>query len=50
MQTRHLTIMLTDIKGFTSKTASSSRTQVFEMIERHKRLVLPVEEKFMPAS
>ena len=46
MQTRHLTIMLTDIKGFTSKTASSSRTQVFEMIERHKQLVLPVVEKF----
>ena len=46
MQTKHLTIMLTDIKGFTSKTASSSRNQVFEMIEKHKQLVLPVVQKF----
>ena len=46
MQTRHLTIMLTDIKGFTSKTASFSRTQVLEMIKKHEELVLPVVHKF----
>src|SRR3989339_885593 len=46
MQTKHLTIMLTDIKGFTSKTASFSRTQVLEMIKKHEELVLPVIRKF----
>jgi len=46
MQTRHLTIMLTDIKGFTSKTASFSRTQVLELIKKHEELVLPVVKKF----
>ncbi|OGS07573.1 MAG: hypothetical protein A2270_09945 [Elusimicrobia bacterium RIFOXYA12_FULL_51_18] len=46
MQTKHLTIMLTDIKGFTSKTASFSRTQVLEMIKKHEELVLPVIQKF----
>ncbi len=46
MQTKHLTIMLTDIKGFTSKTASFSRTQVLELIKKHEELVLPVVQKF----
>ena len=46
MQTKHLTIMLTDIKGFTSKTASFSRTQVLELIKKHEELVLPVVNKF----
>ncbi len=46
MQTRHLIIMLTDIKGFTSKTASFSRTQVMELIKKHEELVLPVVQKF----
>lgn len=45
MKTRHLAIMLTDIKGFTSRTASSSRFETLEMLKRHKELVLPVIEK-----
>ncbi len=46
MQTRNLAIMLTDIKGFTSKTASFSRAQTQELLAKHRELVLPVIEKF----
>ena len=46
METRNITIMLTDIKGFTSKTAGFSRAQTQEMLAKHKELVLPVIEKF----
>ncbi|MBI5744352.1 MAG: RDD family protein [Elusimicrobia bacterium] len=45
MKTKHLAIMLTDIKGFTSRTAASSRSETLEMLQRHKDLVLPVIEK-----
>ena len=43
--TKHLTIMFTDIKGFTSKTSSKSRNQVEEMLELHDNLVRPVFKK-----
>ena len=46
MEARNLAIMLTDIKGFTSKTASFSRAQTQELLARHRELVLPVIEKF----
>ena len=46
METRHITIMLTDIKGFTSKTASFSRAETQELLTKHRELVLPVIEKF----
>ncbi len=38
--------MLTDIKGFTSKTAGFSRAQTQEMLAKHRELVLPVVERF----
>lgn len=38
--------MLTDIKGFTSKTAGFSRAQTQELLVKHRELVLPVIEKF----
>jgi class 3 adenylate cyclase len=40
--TRHLTILLTDIKGFTDKTSRKSRAEIMEMLERHKSIVLPI--------
>ena len=40
--TRHLTILLTDIKGFTDKTSHKSRAEIQLMLDRHKELVLPV--------
>jgi len=46
METRNIAIMLTDIKGFTSKTASSSRAETQELLSKHRELVLPVIEKF----
>jgi len=41
-KTRHLTVLLTDIKGFTDKTARKSRAEILAMLEKHKELVLPV--------
>lgn len=38
--------MLTDIKGFTSKTAGFSRAQTQELLVKHRELVLPVILKF----
>ncbi len=46
METRNIAIMLTDIKGFTSKTASFSRAETQELLSKHRELVLPVLEKF----
>lgn len=45
MQNKHLTILLTDIKGFTSKTSLSSRSQTVELLKKHKEIVVPVIEK-----
>lgn len=46
METRNIAIMLTDIKGFTSKTAGYSRVQTQELLAKHRELVLPVIEKY----
>ncbi|GAB4028442.1 MAG: hypothetical protein Fur0012_00800 [Elusimicrobiota bacterium] len=45
MQNKHLTILLTDIKGFTSKTSTSSRIETIELLKKHKEIVVPVIEK-----
>lgn len=44
LSTRNLTILLTDIKGFTDKTSRKSRGEILEMLERHKAVLLPVLE------
>jgi adenylate cyclase len=44
LSTRNLTILLTDIKGFTDKTSRKSRSEIIEMLDRHKAVVLPVLE------
>ncbi|HVC08572.1 MAG TPA: RDD family protein [Elusimicrobiota bacterium] len=41
-KTSHLTVLLTDIKGFTDKTSRKSRAEILAMLEKHKELVLPV--------
>ncbi len=46
MKTKHLTIMFTDIKGFTSRTSKSSRDQLEKMLETHEKLILPVFRDF----
>jgi class 3 adenylate cyclase len=40
--TRNLTILLTDIKGFTDKTSQKSRAEIQQMLDRHKEIVLPI--------
>lgn len=42
--TKNLTILLTDVKGFTEKTSHKSRAEILEMLEKNKQLVLPVLE------
>jgi class 3 adenylate cyclase len=40
--TRNLTILLTDIKGFTDKTSHKSRVEIQTLLDRHKEIVLPI--------
>ncbi|MFI5345076.1 MAG: adenylate/guanylate cyclase domain-containing protein [Elusimicrobiota bacterium] len=40
--TRNLTILLTDIKGFTDKTSHKSRAEIQILLDRHKEIVLPI--------
>jgi class 3 adenylate cyclase len=44
-QTRHLTILLTDIKGFTDKTSAKSRADIGAMLDEHRAVVLPLLEE-----
>ena len=46
METQNLTVMFTDIKGFTAFTADSSRAELERLIQRHEEVVLPVLESF----
>ena len=46
MQTQHLTIMFTDIKGFTHRTSHSSRKQLEMLLDLHEQLVLPIFKEF----
>ena len=42
LQTRHLTILFTDIKGFTDKTSNRSRTNLQRLLDDYREVVLPV--------
>lgn len=42
--TRHLTILLTDIKGFSDKTSHKSRKDIDAMLAEHRDIVLPALE------
>ena len=46
MPTRNLSIMFTDIKGFTHRTSSSTRDAMTKMMDKHARLLLPVFRYF----
>ena len=45
-RTRHLAIMLTDIKGYTVRTAMSSREQLDKLLDLHEILIKPEFKKF----
>lgn len=46
LETKNLTVMITDIQGFTDATSRQSRSQTMVLIERHREVVLPVMERF----
>jgi adenylate cyclase len=46
MAYRSLTIMFTDMKGFTQRTSEQSRRDTIDMIKQHRELLLPVIAKF----
>lgn len=46
METSNLTVMFTDMKGFTIRTSSQSREETRRMIERHRDILLPVITRF----
>ena len=43
-ETRHLSILLTDIKGFTDKTSLKTRVDIQTMLDEHRAGVLPILE------
>ncbi|MDH5182561.1 MAG: adenylate/guanylate cyclase domain-containing protein [Gammaproteobacteria bacterium] len=46
MLTKNLTIMFTDIKGFTERTSGSSRQQTKTLLAVHEKLLVPVFQYF----
>ena len=46
MATRNVTVMFTDIKGFTSRTSHATRDGVRSLLEEHDRLLRPVFRYF----
>ena len=42
MQNKNLTIMFTDMKGFTSRTSEQSRSETMVMLQKHEELLLPL--------
>ena len=44
LETRHLSILLTDIKGFTDKTSRKTRADIHTMLDEHRAVVLPLLE------
>ncbi|MDD2715029.1 MAG: adenylate/guanylate cyclase domain-containing protein [Candidatus Wallbacteria bacterium] len=46
MSSKVLTIMFTDIKGFTARTSASTRGELTALLEKHENLLLPVVRRF----
>ncbi|MDE2291071.1 MAG: adenylate/guanylate cyclase domain-containing protein, partial [Elusimicrobia bacterium] len=42
--TKHLTILLTDIKGFTDRTSHQTRAAIQALLDEHRAIVLPILE------
>lgn len=42
--TRNLAVLLTDIKGFTDRASHISRSELVQLIDKHRELVLPILE------
>lgn len=46
MQTKHLTIMFTDMKGFTSRTSVHTREELEELLDQQEKTIRPIFDKF----
>jgi len=46
METKNLTIMFTDMKGYTSLSSSLSRTEIDHLLEAQERIVFPLVEQW----
>ncbi len=46
MASRTLTVVFTDIKGFTERTSKGSRADLLRMLERHEELLLPLVGRY----
>ncbi len=46
MTSRVLTVMFTDIQGFTDRTSKTSRQQLLSLLDAHEKLLLPVAKQF----
>lgn len=45
VETKHLTVMFTDIKGFTKKTSVKKREDIEKFLDLHEELVMPIFKK-----
>jgi len=45
MENKNLTIMFTDIKGFTQRTSQQSRSATVDLIKQHNELLVPIFEE-----
>ncbi len=46
MVSRHLSVMFTDMRGFTARTSAGSRARMTALIAQHEKLLLPVFRHF----
>src|SRR3989344_7441115 len=46
VETKHLTIMFTDIKGFTETTSMKKRGEIENFLDLHESLIVPVFKKY----
>jgi class 3 adenylate cyclase len=45
-ETRNLTVMFTDIKGFTKKTALKEREDIEKFLDLHEKLITPIFKEY----
>ncbi|PIN80701.1 hypothetical protein COV16_00425 [Candidatus Woesearchaeota archaeon CG10_big_fil_rev_8_21_14_0_10_34_8] len=46
METKNLTIMFTDLKGYTSKTSNSTRQVCMDLLDRYEYIVTPIFKRY----
>ena len=46
VETKHLTVMFTDIKGFTETTSMKNREEIEDFLDLHEKLITPIFQKY----